>query len=372
MHSKWAFMPQSAWGQGSALKSLRPSHGCWFHPQTERASQQDTASLLFSSHSLIASLWQVKCQEPGRGGVWRRRDKRFSPSINLKTYSADNLNGTGISFSMETRDGRRLGEKKRERVQTQETWCWRRRESCKLCNFSLLCKLHAEERKALSLPAVPWPRWGVLSASSVLMWGEEIPYSAPVLPRGKTNAFWTLEIWENCRLLPPRKQNCLKGKRYYHSLYSTSCLQTKGTDADSVRVPALTTHRSAGLASLSLSALHLTWKKMFVTSAMPNHLDAQIKTRHWFILFQGTPKWSMEADKLKIRAAPLPVSRDLMVSQFLLTFQAWPSSELFSCYFTFITWAVTARMRTTGKLHLDSCTFVFQAGPMQLLKRVSG
>lgn len=25
-------------------------------------------------------------------------------------------------------------------------------------------------------------------------------------------------------------------------------------------------------------------------------------------------------------------------------------------------------MCTTGKLHLDSCTFVFQAGPMQLLK----
>lgn len=37
----------------------------------------------------------------------------------------------------------------------------------------------------------------------------------------------------------------------------------------------------------------------------------------------------MEADKLKIRAAPLPASRDLMVSQLLLTFQAWPSSELF-------------------------------------------
>lgn len=68
--------------------------------------------LLFSSLSLTASLWQVKCQEPGRGGVWRRRDKRFSPSINLKTYSADNLNGTGISFSMVTRDGRRL-EKER-------------------------------------------------------------------------------------------------------------------------------------------------------------------------------------------------------------------------------------------------------------------
>lgn len=105
------------------MEPLRPSHGCWFHPRTERASQQDTASLPFSSHSLIASLWQVKCQEPGRGGVWRRRDKRFSPSINLKTYSADNLNGTGISFSMVTRDGRRLREKKkkkRERVQTQE------------------------------------------------------------------------------------------------------------------------------------------------------------------------------------------------------------------------------------------------------------
>lgn len=41
----------------------------------------------------------------------------------------------------------------------------------------------------------------------------------------------------------------------------------------------------------------------------------------------------MEADKLKIRAAPLPVSRDLMVSQFLLTFQAWSSSELFFLLF---------------------------------------
>lgn len=41
----------------------------------------------------------------------------------------------------------------------------------------------------------------------------------------------------------------------------------------------------------------------------------------------------MEADKLKIRAAPLPASRDLMVSQLLLTFQAWPSSELFFLLF---------------------------------------
>lgn len=72
---------------------------------------------------------------------------------------------------------------------------------------------------------------------------------------------------------------------------------------------------------------------MFVTSVMPNNLDAQIKTRNLFILFQGTPKRSMEADKLKIRAAPLPASRDLMVSQFLLTFQVWPSSELFFLLF---------------------------------------
>lgn len=165
------------------------------------------------------------------------------------------------------------------------------------------------------------------------MWGEEIPYPAPILHRGKTNAFWTLEIWENCRLLPPRKKNCLKGKRYCHSLNSASCLQIKAAGADSVCVPVLTTNRSGGLTSPALSALHLTRRKMFVTSAMLNHLDEQIKTRHLLILFQGTPKWSMEADKLKIRVAPLPASRDLMVSQFLLTFQAWPSSELFFLLF---------------------------------------
>lgn len=151
------------------------------------------------------------------------------------------------------------------------------------------------------------------------------------LPRGKINAFRRLEILGNCRLLPPRKKNCLKGKRYCRSLNGTSCLQIRA--ADSVCVPALTTNRSGGLTSLALSALHLMWKKMFITSVRPNCLDEQIETRHLLNLFQGTPKWSMEADKLKIRAAPLPASRDLMVSQFLLTFQTWPSSELFFLLF---------------------------------------
>lgn len=158
---KWAFMPQSAWGQGSALKPLRPSHGCWFHPRTERASQQDTASLLFSSHSLIASLWQVKCQEPGRGGVWRRRDKRFSPSINLKTYSADNLNGTGISFSMVTRDGRRLGKKKESTDPGKSD----AEDAGKLANFAIsLCWANCTQKREKLFPclhglrqAVPWP-----------------------------------------------------------------------------------------------------------------------------------------------------------------------------------------------------------------------
>jgi len=78
----------------------------------------------------------VKCQEPGRGGIWRRRDKRFSPSINLKTYSADSLNGTGISFSMVTRDGRRL-EKERERTDPGKSDA----EAGKVVNFatSLRC-----------------------------------------------------------------------------------------------------------------------------------------------------------------------------------------------------------------------------------------
>lgn len=46
----------------------------------------------------------------GEGGRWR--DKRFSPSINLKTYSADNLNGASISFSMVTSDGRKTEKEK--------------------------------------------------------------------------------------------------------------------------------------------------------------------------------------------------------------------------------------------------------------------
>lgn len=47
-------------------------------------------------------------------------------------------------------------------------WSWRIRECCKLCNFSLLCKMHVEEGKAPSLPAqslrqaVTWTWWGVL------------------------------------------------------------------------------------------------------------------------------------------------------------------------------------------------------------------
>lgn len=42
--------------------------------ETERASQQDTASFPFRALSLTTILWQVKCQEPGRGGVWKRRE----------------------------------------------------------------------------------------------------------------------------------------------------------------------------------------------------------------------------------------------------------------------------------------------------------
>jgi len=115
----------------------------------------------------------VKCQEPGRGGVWRRRDKRFSPSINLKTYSADNLNGTGISFSMVTRDGRSL-ERESERTDTGKKRCRRSRESCKLCNLSLLCKLHVGGGKVLSLlhtprQAVLQSERGVPSGSSAMM-----------------------------------------------------------------------------------------------------------------------------------------------------------------------------------------------------------
>lgn len=155
---KWAFMPQSAWGQGTAPKSLRPSHGCWFHPQTERASQQDTASLLFSSHSLIASLWQVKCQEPGRGGVWRRRGKRFSPSINLKTYSADNLNGTGISFSMVTRDGRRLEKKKRERVQTRENLMLKTQEKLQTLQLLFAVQVACRREKSPFLACTVWDK----------------------------------------------------------------------------------------------------------------------------------------------------------------------------------------------------------------------
>lgn len=107
---------------------------------------------------------------------------------------------------MVTRDGRRLEKEREDRP--RKIWCWRSRESCKLCNFSLLYKPHVEEGKALSLPAqslrqaVPQPWWGPLSVSSVLMRDREIPYSAPVLPRGKTNAFWTLQIRESWRLLP--------------------------------------------------------------------------------------------------------------------------------------------------------------------------
>lgn len=89
---------------------------------------------------------------------------------------------------------------------------------------------------------------------------------------------------------PAEKKNCLKGKRYCHSLNSTSCLQIKATGAASVCVPALTTNRSGGLTSLALSALHLTWRKMFITSVMLNHLDEQIKTRHLLILFPRRTK----------------------------------------------------------------------------------
>lgn len=207
----------------------------------------------------VSGKWNVKNQAGavfGEGGI---RDSHH-PS----TYSADNLNGTGISFSMVTRDGRRLEKEREDRP--GKIWCWRSRESCKLCNFSLLCKLHVEEGKVPSLPAqsprqaVPQPRWGALSVCSVLMWGEETPYSAPVLPRGKTNASWTLGMRESCRLLPHRKQNLLKAKRYWRSLYSTSCLQIEATDANSACVPALTTNWSRELASSPLPALHLTWK----------------------------------------------------------------------------------------------------------------
>lgn len=63
---------------------------------------------------------------------------------------------------------------------------------------------------------------------------------------------------------------------------------------------------------------------------MLNHRDAQGDMHRLFLLFQGTPKLSTEADKFKIRAAPSPNSQELWVIQFLLTLQAWPSSELYS------------------------------------------
>lgn len=287
---KWAFMPQSASGQGSAPKPLRPSHGCWFHLQTERASQQDTASLLFSSHSLIASLWQVKCQETGRGGVWRRRDKRFSPSINLKTYSADNLNGTGISFSMVTRDGRRLGKKKKW-VQTRENPMLKTQGNLQTLQFLFAVQVAHRREKSPFLACTVWEKpsrghdEGSFLQAAYWCRGRKslILHQSYPEERQMTSEHW--KFGKNADYCPPEKKNCLKEKRYCHFLYSTSCLQIKATDADSGYVPALTTTRSGGLTSLSLSALHLMWKKTFVTSVMPNNLDAQIKTRNLFILF---------------------------------------------------------------------------------------
>lgn len=111
---------------------------------------------------------------------------------------------------------------KREREDRPgKIWCSRSRENCKACNSSLLCKLHVEEGKALSLPAqssrqaVPQLWRGALSVISVLMRGEKIPCSAPVLPRGKTNASWTLGSRESCRFVAlektemPEKENVL-------------------------------------------------------------------------------------------------------------------------------------------------------------------
>lgn len=192
---------------------------------------------------------------------------------------------------------------------------------------------------------------------------EEIPSSTQ---RQTHLECWKLGKVADLGWVPHSEENCLNGKRCCHSLGSALILQMEAP-ALAHSVPALTTDCSGELMSpLCLLRISSGSKCLTVASAALNHPGAQ--THRLFLPFQSTPKWNVEAVRLKIQAEPLPSLQELRVIQFLLMLQAQPPSELFFCYFTFITWAVTARMCTTGKLHLDSCTFVFQAGPMQLLK----
>ena len=72
-----------------------------------------------------------------------------------------------------SQDGRSL-ERESERTDTGKKRCRRSRESCKLCNLSLLCKLHVGGGKVLSLlhtprQAVLQSERGVPSGSSAMM-----------------------------------------------------------------------------------------------------------------------------------------------------------------------------------------------------------